>query len=517
MDGLRRPWRDLSPDLFRFTTTELRDLHLAVMTAIDDAAVLAPSMNLEQVRVDVVAQGWDEPLDDDGLQRALGQLTEWKLLEATQDHAARYASPEEFERRNLQWSLTPRGEAAVSGVLHALDALRHAVGLQPAVLDAIGDGLADLADLLATPGNEPRIATRLAEVEGHLTSLVTSVRQFNGQLQRLLRDDGTDDAVFLEVKRRTVTYLEEYIEGVERPQRRVAVGIARVHEIGVPILLDRAFVGANLAPVPGTDPRPTWLAERQRRWDALHAWFGPTTALPPRIEGLIDVARTAVLELLRALERRWDSRRRSASIAQDYRRLARWFAATPTADDAHRLFLASFGLWPARHAHLAALDAEEVPTTTSWLSAPPVEVAPSLRTTGTVSHRGQVPPVVDPSAVRARRQREQAEALAAHRALRDALLTEGAVRLSTFSGLPVAAFAELLALLATTLEAPLAVDGTRRAMSIDGQVEVVLRDPGDEAIAVVATDHGVLRGPDLLVSIQLAETGVVTPTEATGA
>ena len=42
-----------------------------------------------------------------------------------------------------------------------------------------------------------------------------SVRQFNGHLQRLLREDGADDDVFTDVKRRTVAYLEEYVHGVE--------------------------------------------------------------------------------------------------------------------------------------------------------------------------------------------------------------------------------------------------------------------------------------------------------------
>ena len=37
------------------------------------------------------------------------------------------SSPEEFERKNLQWSLTARGEAAVSGVLHAVGA-GHSIG-----------------------------------------------------------------------------------------------------------------------------------------------------------------------------------------------------------------------------------------------------------------------------------------------------------------------------------------------------------------------------------------------------
>ena len=140
----RRLWRGVDADLFRFTTTELQDLHLAVMFAFEQAAVLAPALGLDQIRTALGGVGWDDPIEDEVLQRALAALTGWGLLEVTQDHAARYATPEEFERKNLQWSLTQRGEAAVAGVLHALDSLNHAVGLQAAVLDAIGDGLSDV-------------------------------------------------------------------------------------------------------------------------------------------------------------------------------------------------------------------------------------------------------------------------------------------------------------------------------------------------------------------------------------
>jgi len=502
----RRPWRVVDGDLFRFTTTDLRELHVALMAAFEQAAVLAPALNLDQVRAAVSETGWDEPIDDDSLQRALASLTGWGLLEATQDHSARYITPEEFERRNLQWSLTARGEAASSGLLHAVDALRHAVGLQTAVLDAVGDGLTELASLMvspSTPATDARIHIQLAEVERHHAGLLVSVRQFNGHLQRLLRADATDDAVFADVKRRTVSYLEEYVEGVERPQRRLAAAISQVEELGLATMLDRALAGANLAPVADGNPGPAWLGERQRRWRALRAWFATEDLAPPRIVGLLDVARTAIVELLRVLERRWDSRRRSASMASDFRALAQWFAAAPGDDEAHRLFAASFGLWPARHAHLRPLDGEERAPTTSWVAAGPVEVAPALRTSGSLANTGRVRPVADPSRVRAVRQREQAAALAAHDLLRDALLTPGAVRLSHFAHLHGETFRELLALLAVGLEAFIGTDGARRSLSADGRVEVVLRDPGDGRVATLTTDDGVLHGPDLLVSITL--------------
>jgi hypothetical protein len=43
-----RPWRDADPDLFRFTTTELRDLHIALMTSFDQSAILAPAVVLNR-------------------------------------------------------------------------------------------------------------------------------------------------------------------------------------------------------------------------------------------------------------------------------------------------------------------------------------------------------------------------------------------------------------------------------------------------------------------------------------
>ncbi|MGH9263578.1 MAG: TIGR02677 family protein [Acidimicrobiales bacterium] len=513
----RRAWRAIDADLFRFTTTDLRDLHVALMTAFEDAAVLAPALNLEQVRAALSSTGWDEPVTDDVLQRALQALVDWRLLESTQDHGAHYATPEEFERKNLQWSLTDRGEAAIGGLLHALDALRHAVGLQPAVLDAIGDGLNDLAELLRStePGADARVHIRLAEVEGHMASLVASVRQFNSHLQQLVREDATDDDVFVDVKRRTVSYLEEYVDGVERPQRRVATAIERLAAgAGIATVFARALAGANLAPVAGDDPAPAWLAERARRWAALQAWFAPTDGSSPRIAGLLDIARTAIVELLRILERRWDSRRRAASVAEDYRRLAALFVASPGEAEAHRLFGAAFGLWPARHAHLSPADGDARAPSTPWAEADGVEVAPALRTTGTLVNSGRLRPVADPARWRAQRQLAQAEALAAEDTVRGSLVTGGAVRLSAFGRLPAEAFAELLSLLSAALDAPIGSDGARRALSVDGRVEVVLSDPGDHRHAVLHTPAGTLRGPDLLVSITLA--GEPDRLEATG-
>lgn len=521
-DSGTRAWRQVPATLFQFTTTERADLRIAVLQAFHRAAIHEPALTFAQVEEGLRTLGYDEPLAEGDLDQSLARLVEWGLLEATQDHTARYTTPEEFERRNLRWALTPQGEAAIAGVLHSLEVLRRSISLQPATLDAIGDALADLVELAGKPAvADARLATRLGEAEHHLQTLVDNVRQFNRELNRLQRDDAVEDAVFLDVKQRVTSYLQEFVDGVQRPARRIARHLAQLaSDPGIAALHERALAGANLLALDGDDPSVAWLAERRRRWEALRAWFAPQNGEAAQIDRVLDVARQAILALLRVLERRWESRRRSASVRDDYLTLARWFAAAPTDDDAHRLFNAAFGLWPARHHHLLPVDPEDVAPSTSWVDAPAVPVAATLRTSGSTRSRGRVRAVGDPAAARARRQAEQAEELAATWAVRSELLTDGRVELAVFGELDPSRFDALLELLSAALAAPVAGDGTRRSLSADGQVEVVLHPPASPtATCTLITDDGRLTAPAFDVAIALAGRDLVevaTLVEAAG-
>ncbi len=504
-DGGVRVWRGVDTALFQFTTTPLADLHIAIMSAFEQASVLVPTLDLDQTRAQLARVGWDEPLTDEALHGALSSLTGWALLDATQNHGAHYATPAEFERKNLQWSLTRKGEAAMAGVLRSLEVMKSALGLQSATLDGIGDALADLATLIGQdePETNGRIHIRLSELENHQRSLIETVRQFNGHLQRLIRADVSDDEIFADVKRRTVGYLQDYVDGVDRPQHRIALRIDDLHTLGLATLFERALHGANLAPLANEDPGPPWLAGRVRRWDALLSWFAPADGSRPQIQQLIDVPRTAIIELLRAIERRFDSRSRSTSVANDFRRLAELFDMCPGDDEAHALFGAAFGLWPARHAHKPSVDGTARRTSTSWLEAEPTHVEPSLRTTGSTAARGRSPRVGDPAAVRRERQRQQATSLADQRRVQHALHTDGAVRLATFATLDRREFRELLWLLAAALNSQPRADGSFRSESPDGAVEVVLMGSPNATNAVIETDTGTLTAPNLIVSISV--------------
>jgi uncharacterized protein (TIGR02677 family) len=201
------------------------------------------------------------------------------------------------------------------------------------------------------------------------------------------------------------------------------------------------------------------------------------------------------------------------SVANDFRTLAGWFATASGEDEAQALFSAAFGVWPARHAHLLPVDGEERAPSTKWAEAGPVDVAPALRSSGSLSFRGRAARVDDPSPDRAWRQRRQAEALAAHDDLRASLTTRGRVPLSSFSRLPVDAFDELLDLLATGLDAPQTEDGSRRALSIDGSVEIILWPPTDGTLVAIETDDGRFGSPDFGVSITLTDGPELLATE----
>ncbi|MET8539242.1 TIGR02677 family protein [Kitasatospora sp. NPDC004799] len=498
--------------MFRFTTGEKADLYGAILQAFGAANErLETALGLDDVRARLRTVGWLDAVHDDDLQDALLKLREWQLLDVVQNHAENYRTAEEYERRNLQYSLTRRGEAAFAGVEHALSVLASTGALQTAVLEAITDRLDELYVLLGdAASSDRRVFTTLQELEGHLEALLANTKVFNGELQRLLRAEGADLATFREVKAATVAYLQEFLVNLDQRGRTVATAVERVEERGLGLLHERALRGAELPPVADGDPAPAWLERRRARWEGLRAWFRPADGSRPRAEQLHDVARRAIVTLLQVLDRITESRRRSSSAVQDFRELARWFAAAPGEDHLHRLWSAAFGLGPARHAHLAHPDPELVPSSATWAEAPPVEVSTLLRTSGRTERFTRTGKVRDIGGIKAARVENARKERAELEAAWDVLGTGGPVRLSGFGTLDHTVFERLLDLLGRALAVRPDVDGARRAVTSDGRVEIVLRALPDGGRAVLQTPRGALEGPDYLVEIRNPST-IVEP------
>ncbi|MDP9791645.1 uncharacterized protein (TIGR02677 family) [Catenuloplanes nepalensis] len=513
MSDARPAFRRVPADMFAFTTTERADLHTAVMQVFGEAAErLRAALTFDEVLAGLPEIGWHEPVSDESLEYTLGALHKHGLVDRTQNHAAHYTSAAEYERRNLHYSLSRKGEAAYQGLLHALDLLDSSGALQTSVLDAIAARLAELDTLLGDEGaDDRRVHTAVTELEGHLTALRSGVVRFNGRLQRLLRDEGADPAVFQEVKQATIAYLTDFVTGLDTRRLTIAEAVARVEERGVEALHARALRGADLPVLPGqADPAPRFLERRAARWAGLRDWFRPAGGGRARVEDLADTARSAIVALMRALERLSETRRRGSSTAADFRTLARWFSTAETDEAAHELWAAATGLWSARHTHLAPDDPTAVGPGTSWFSAPGVHVSPLLRTHGQSDRAARTARVRDTTEIREqRRQRALRERLELEEAW-SRLATPGPVRLSAFARLDQGSFSRLLELLARALTVP-ARDGERRASTADGRLDVVLLPPPDHHLAYVRTARGVLVAPDFIVSISESRPGQAAP------
>jgi len=499
MEQLRVP-----PEMFRFTSGDRAGLYVSVLHAFGEANErLETALGLDDVRARLRSAGWPGELDDGDLTDALDHLRLWNLVDVIQNHSENYRTASEYERRNLQYSLTRQGEAALAGVTHAMAVLASTGALQTAVLDAIADRLGDLLRELET-GSDRRIFATLTELEGHLDALRANTKQFNGELQRLLRADGADLAIFHEVKASTVAYLQEFLTNLDHRTHAIATRIRQVEEQGVGLLHKRALAGAELPQLSGVDPGPAWLEHRRARWDGLRAWFRPADGTPPRADQLHLVARRAIITLLQVLDRINESRRRTSSAAADLRELARWFTVLHEQDDLHRLWSTAFGLSSARHAHLSHPDPELASPSSSWREAPPVEVSPLLRSSGRTerfSRTGRVRDVTEVKAARAAQARAERAELEAAWSMLD---TGGAVRLSRFGQLDHALFERLLELLGRALASPPDRSGRRRGTTTDGRIEIILKPPADAATARLETSHGIFQGPNYEIEVRTA-------------
>ncbi|MEZ7131980.1 DUF2397 family protein [Nonomuraea sp. AD125B] len=622
----------MPPELFRFATTERADLHTAVLHAFAAAAGrLETALTPAGLRALLPAGACGERDLAAALRRltAWGLLdvvfdhgSGFGTAEAYRRESIQYALTPRGEAalaglRHATAALSSSGPP--SGALHA------------AVLDAVAERLRELADLLRDPdpGRDRRVFTALRELERHFDDLRTDAGRFTADLRRLLRPgEPTPDAdvVYL---RETVAYLQEYVAGLDQRRDAIARALEAVAAHGVHLLHTRALTGAGLRPsradpapsradlppsavdlsppqaelppsradLPssavdlsppradlspsradlspsrvdlspfqaGQDPVAAWLEERAVRWEELRAWFGAEDGGARRLH---DQARQAVVALLESLDRIADARHRPVGAAADFRALARWFAAAPTEEDAHRLWDAAFGLGPARHAHLGHADAELVPAGVPWARAEPVEVSALLRARGRTERVGRTGRVRDVTALRAERRARAARERAALEAAWSSLTTTsstppstagpsspspggpsssgagglgssgagepgssgavalgaagaggagssgtGAVRLSRLGELDHDGLGRLLDLLGRALAERPDSTGFRRATTADGRIEIVLRDPEDGAMAELRTPEGCFRAPDYLIDLRTPGHGrEATPT-----
>jgi uncharacterized protein (TIGR02677 family) len=446
---------------------------------------------------------------------ALVALEGWGNLRSDPD-TSRVTTVEDFHRARFLYQLTREGEAAEEALAVYDEALGRRGALQAVALTDIATQLRALLELAASPDPDPaKVHLSLRALVDRFTDLAANAQAFMGSLQRSIDLHDADADAFRAYKDRLIDYLQRFITDLVATGAEIAGLIARVEETGVGALLDMAArrEASDAAPgagPEGDDPRETEFVRHgalwQERWDGFRAWFISSPQHPSQAKLLRSQARAAIPQLLHVVAALNERRTGRSDRSADFRTLALWFAQAPDEAAMHRLWRSAFGLSPSRHLTidadtLASRADEPVPASTPWAQAPPLQISPRLRRTGSYERRGKPSRVVDRSEQRRHLAELAATEAAALAEARAALATDRPIRLSDIATLDEEPFRLFLGLLGDALTA--LTPGRREVdtTTSDGSMAVRLTvlDQADEV--AIHTPHGVFRGPDHLVHI----------------
>lgn len=499
-------------ELFRHLSAEKSAFYRSIM----DVFAAAKRQYRLQLRPDeVLAEAnWPEGAPRiDELNAALAQLTEWGNLESQPD-TARVSSLSDFYRARFLYRLSHGGEAVETSLAVFFQTLQRRAELQTVALEDIASRLQALQQLIDddTPEHGLDVAKThqlLRDLVAVFHDLTENAQAFMAGVARSLELQQAEANAVVAYKRRLIDYLDRFLGDLVRRSD----SIARIIQQLAP-RIDSVFL--QVAEREARDAAPEdmqnqadeklrrWRAWRER-WKGLRGWFLSTGPEPPQAELLRARARAAIPLLLGAIAMLNERRSGRSDRSADFRMLAHWFAACGSDGEAHRMARAAFALQPARHYCLNPQADDNLPASTPWADAPPLQINPRLREYGEAAPRGPLPRVRDRSAERALMAAQLAEESRQVDAARQRLATGRPVRLSELSELDVHAFGLFLNLLGEALTEQAHPDQTVERQTGDGLLYIRM-EPLDAATkARIMTPAGVFAGRDHLLTISFTQ------------
>lgn len=470
----------------------------------------------EQVHTALQADG-GRPVEEDAVSDALERLADphWGNVLAFPD-SSRVTALEDFYRRRMLYQLSRPGEAAERALAQYDAALGTRGSLQSVALEDIVVLLSHLRDTVAehqagVPPDAARTHQALRSLRERFAELAENAVAFMGSIQRTIDLHDADVEAFLAYKEQLIEYLERFIHDLLTRGAAIAELLDDISPAGVDFLATTAAEREATDAAPGeaetaaASAREVW----RRQWSGLAEWFVSSPGRESEAKLLRARARAAIPALLAVVRSLHDKAGGRTDRTHDFVTLARWFAALPDDGDRHRLWRSAFGLTPVRHLSVTAETEDawlgaDLGNATAWAQAPPVQISPQLRRTGSYERRGKATRVADRSEAKAllnARAGEEAEQTAA---ARRRILTHGPQPLSAFGVLDPVAFRLFIGLLGDALAAMGPGADTAQVHTSDGELTVTLRRVSGIGIAVIRTPDGELSGPDHLVDIASA-------------
>ncbi len=368
----------------------------------------------------VVDGGIDPAVVPDRLESLRG----WGNLAASSS-VGNPSSLEDYYRRRNRYLITRAGQEVfqiVEGVLAGVDEIADVQAGRLRDLDRALRELGDAAENLERASAE--------ELAGKVRSVFDIHERFTTELTHFFADlnqwqsrydlDADEVHLFAGV---LVTYVSEQLAEIERMTRPVARRLDAIRP-RLPQLLDRMSYGlaarVDDAGLAGSVVVRRLPGSSTRDWEHLAEWFAAPAGRASRLDQLTRQAVAAVRTLTANVTRLSRAGLGTASRRSDFLRLAGFFDRAATADEAHQIAAATFGLISCRRLGTPSADADDpAPSTTPWRDAPRAVVPVSLRERGDTTARGRPTPVRDRQRERERirqhreRSRVAAEATAA--------------------------------------------------------------------------------------------------------
>ncbi|WP_083933417.1 TIGR02677 family protein [Sciscionella marina] len=391
----------------RYATRREAETYVAIMrTFTGGISGLLSDQSAAEVRQRLIVEHSIE-LDLDIVDVRLSRLVELGNL-ARSPREAEARSIKEYLQHRARYQLTQRGEAVHRMVEELLQRAETAHEVSSEMLGGILEGLWVLnrieTETLAELAPD-EVARRITTLFAQFERLVDSTRDFYTYLSEVLRRFDLNPDEFKAYKNLLIDYLHRFVEEIGLHMPQIGEEIITLWP-SIDALVDQANAGQRLVGLDGT------RARRDRGldvgdWPSLALWFlgePGREADAVQVRGLATQAMNALLSNLRRIVADGTGER---SRHQDLVTLARWFGCSDDAG-AHALWVAAFGLYPARHLGFRSDREGASPSpTTSWWQGPTADVPVTLRNHGDRTVRGRVGKPADYSTAKRRRIEER--------------------------------------------------------------------------------------------------------------
>lgn len=480
-------------DLYRYVTADNSAEYIELMRLFTDT--LLADLSASEAVVKLAEVGVELPVAE--VELRCRQLEEWgNLVRSMRD--ARVATVSEWLRSRSRYQVSKLG-----GRVHRQidEVLRASDGAREVARELLGQTVSTLDRILQVltagqPFDIDALAGDVTTVFNNQRLFTESARDFYAYLHQVLSRYDLAGGEYAAFKALLLEYVDLITADVARHAPAVADRLERIT-----LHLDELLAALATLPTlagPGEGPVERSPGRSAADWEGLVSWYtgrggrsGPSQ--------LRAAAEQALGQLIANAKRILAAAGTGVSRRADLLRLAGWFAEADT-DDAHRIFAAAFGAFPARHLLFGPEESDgRAGASTSWWDSAPVDVPVSLRERGDRTARGRTARVPDPGL-----DREMLLAEAEEEARRKAAAAAELAAAGNLNGSWISPAARDLLLDRLGDLLAIAQDLTRPATSTDSDLGLVLSAvPDSTAVTVIHADDGTtsVHGLRLAVSI----------------